>query len=146
MFVYDVLMSGGDSYEPYISNDIHGTFCEMIDMGATSLWEVVGGEERFQCAASLCHGWSAVLNYFAGARVLGVRPLSLGFKTFEVAPRTLGLLNASGVIPTPHGEIIVRWQDDPEKNELKLFLKYPEGLEARIVAPNNRKLIQTDQL
>jgi hypothetical protein len=108
MFVYEALLSCGEEYESYIMNDIHGTFCEMIEMGATSLWEVIGGEERFQCAGSLCHGWTAIFNYFAGGQILGVRPLSPGFKTFEVAPKILGLSQASGVVPTPYGNIEIR--------------------------------------
>jgi hypothetical protein len=140
MFVYDALLTCGDAYEPYIFSDIHGTFCEMIYMGATSLWEVIGGEERFQCAGSLCHGWTAVFNYFAGARLLGVRPLTPGFKEFVVEPVLLGLSKAKGTIPTPYGSIEVAWEDDPAKKELQLMLKHPKQIVHRIIAPADRTL------
>ncbi len=141
MFVYDVLLSGDTSYESYILNDIHGTFCEMLEMGATSLWEVIGGEERFQCAGSLCHGWTAVLNYFAGSRILGVRPLSPGFRTFEVAPRILGIKKAKGTIPTPEGCIEIEWQDIPSENKFRLWLHHPKNLIPTIKSPDGRELI-----
>jgi hypothetical protein len=112
----------------------------MIEMGATSLWEVIGGEERFYGAGSLCHGWSAVFNYFAGANILGVRPLTPGFKTFAVAPRILGLSNASGIVPTPYGQVEVKWQDNAAKKEFELFVKHPKEIKAHVVAPEDRKL------
>lgn len=145
MFIYDVLLSFVDTYESWVLNDIQGTFCEMIEMGATSLWEVIGGEERFQCAGSLCHGWSAVFNYIAGAQILGVRPLSPGFKTFAVAPRILGMPCASGMIPTPYGPIQVRWRDNPAAGVFELFLKHPNTLEVEITAPFNRTLKLLDK-
>jgi alpha-L-rhamnosidase len=140
MFVYDALLSCGNAYESYILYDFHGTFCEMIEMGATSLWEVIGGEERFQCAGSLCHGWTAVFNYFAGARILGVRPLVPGFKEFTVEPVLLGLSKAKGVIPTPYGPIEAAWDDNPVKKEFHLTLRHSKEIVPRITAPTGRTL------
>jgi len=140
IFIYDVLLSAGDMYESHVINNLHGTFSEMLDMGATSLWEVIGGEERFQCAGSLCHGWTAVCNYFAGRHVLGIMPLEPGFSSFSFSPHVMGLPHAEGIIPTPHGPITVKWRDVPEKNILDVEITYPKKSKIKMIEPMNRKI------
>ena len=57
-------------------------------------------------SGSKCHAWSATPTFDLTAYVLGVRPLSPGFRTVEIAPRFgEDLQNLRGRVPTPHGMI-----------------------------------------
>ncbi len=113
---------------------VRGVYGGMVMNGATSLWEVADksamapglendsgrghareripyeGDDMFAEAGSLCHGWSAVPIWLNMAYILGVCPLTPGFKTFAVEPHPCGLPGASGSIPTPHGQIHVAWE------------------------------------
>ena len=55
---------------------------------------------------SLCHPWSAGVTKWLSEEVLGIKPTSPGFKTYEILPH-LGrtLTNVSGKTPTPVGII-----------------------------------------
>ena len=44
-------------------NNVAEIFGGMLLRGATSFWETEKGEEDFDGAGSLCHGWSAVACY-----------------------------------------------------------------------------------
>jgi hypothetical protein len=57
---------------------------------------------------SLCHAWSSGPAALLPQLVLGVRPLTDGWATFEVAPQRGDLEWASATVPTPHGVISVR--------------------------------------
>lgn len=94
--------------------------------GATSLWETRHGDNDFECAGSLCHGWSAVMPYFCRHVLLGVTPLEPGFRKFEVRPYAADLNKASGSVPTPHGPIHVEWIRSGAG--LKVKVSHPAGL------------------
>ena len=110
----------------------------MLSSGATSLWEVRDGAEAFSGAGSLCHAWSSVCNYVAGAHILGIRPLSPGFERFAVAPVTGGLTRASGVVPTVQGPIHVSWQDTGQRFKLKL--RHPKSARPELKLPGHRQI------
>jgi hypothetical protein len=55
---------------------------------------------------SLCHPWGGGVTKWLSEEVLGIKPTSPGFSTFDVTPhpgRTL--TSVSGTTPTPHGNI-----------------------------------------
>ena len=118
---------------------------KMLFSGATSLWETPFGTDDFRAAGSLCHAWSSIHVYWAGAGVLGVEPLEPGFKRFRVSPRTGELDRAQGVVPTPAGDISVKWQ----KVHCKLMLEitHPQALKPEFqgdfsaVICNGRKIL-----
>jgi hypothetical protein len=60
-----------------------------------------------QCGyTSLCHPWGGGVTKWLSEEVLGIRPTSPGFSTFDVTPhpgRTIS--SVSGKTPTPHGTI-----------------------------------------
>jgi len=107
LFVYEALLKTDINYLTFVLNDIRDKFGGMIKKGATSLWETINGAEAFSRAGSLCHGWSSIFNYIAGAYILGVKPLEPGFKKFTKISRITKSLNASGTIPAPSGKIII---------------------------------------
>ena len=47
----------------YVLEDCMGIFGKMLLSGATSFWETGYGDEDFDDAGSLCHGWSSVACY-----------------------------------------------------------------------------------
>jgi len=59
-FKYDALLKVDSNYQQCIVKEICDTYKVMLDNGATSVWEVLGGAESFGKAGSLCHGWSAI--------------------------------------------------------------------------------------
>ncbi len=65
-----------------------------------------------------CHGWSAVMLYEFPSVVLGVKPIEQGYAKAQIKPFTKGLEFAEGTVPTPYGNISVKW----EKKEKKTIL------------------------
>lgn len=86
----------------------------MLEAGATTFWETFDpneqGQERYAMygrpfGKSLCHAWGANPVYLFGKYLLGVRPLSPGYKTYEISPSLGGLDWIDGKVPTPSGSI-----------------------------------------
>ena len=67
-----------------------GSWCEKWDRGTGN--EVPGPE------------------YYLGSEVLGVRPVSSGYETVEVAPQFAGIDRAEGAVPTCCGMVRVAWR------------------------------------
>jgi alpha-L-rhamnosidase len=111
-------------------NDVYET---MLQKGATTFWETNDGAAAFDDAGSLCHAWSSIHVYYYGALVLGVRPLTAGFKKFEVKPYAGKLNYAKGSVPTPVGEIQIEWRKGSD-NSLKLKVSHPTGLTPQIAS------------
>lgn len=64
-FQYDALLQiNKQKYREFILEDIEKTYQKMLDAGATSFWETEQGENDFEGAGSLCHGWSAMPIYY----------------------------------------------------------------------------------
>ena len=71
-------------------NRRHGSFATMLDRGATTLWE---GFDQFGIGdppdvrvRSYSHPMQGGFLSFLYERVAGIRPLSPGYETFEIAP------------------------------------------------------------
>lgn len=64
-FKYDALLLVDEQrYAPYVIKTLETVYKRMLDAGATSFWEDVGGANDFNKAGSLCHGWSAMPVYY----------------------------------------------------------------------------------
>lgn len=90
-----------------------GAWRRMAFSGATTMWETAAGGDDFNYAGSLCHGWSALPVYYHQAALLGVYPLAPGFAKFAIAITPAGHARAEGVVPTPRGNIFLRWEKTP---------------------------------
>lgn len=86
----------------------------MISLGATTIWEAYDptqtGDEHYAMygrpfGKSLCHAWGANPVYLFGKYLLGVKPLSPGYKTYLIEPSLAGLQWIKGRVPTPEGNI-----------------------------------------
>jgi hypothetical protein len=99
--------------------------------GTTTIWECVvdqKGKSAFNGAGSMCHGFSTTPIDFFQSVILGVRAIEPGFRRCLVAPQALDLDQASGTIPTPHGNIDVSWKRD--RGQMELVLDVPQGVTA----------------
>ena len=64
-FVYDALLQvDRDRYKNFVLTDIDSRCGYMLNQGATTFWETMGGWRSFENAGSLCHGWSAMAVYY----------------------------------------------------------------------------------
>jgi alpha-L-rhamnosidase len=90
------------------------TFFEVYRPSWNAILEKNGAPVNNQCGyTSLTHPWSAGVTQWLSAEVLGIRPLSPGFTTFEITPQ-LGsdLTWVKGAMPTPHGPIDLQCNPD----------------------------------
>lgn len=64
-FKYDaLLMVDRARYQNDILDTIERQYKTMLDAGATTVWEDLGGERSYDGKGSLCHGWSALPVYY----------------------------------------------------------------------------------
>ena len=106
-------------------DDIRRTWGYMLDQGATTFWERL----PIKPGSSRCHAWSVHPVTYLSRHVLGLSPLIAGWKRFRVEPHAFDLTSAEGKVPTPHGDISIRWKRDSERPP-KVELTVPEGCEA----------------
>ncbi|WP_203582407.1 alpha-L-rhamnosidase-related protein [Microbacterium hibisci] len=86
----------------------------MIDAGAATFWEeftdaAASPYEMYRrpYGKSLCHAWSAGPAAVLPQLVLGLAPLTDGWREFTVDPELGDLPWAGAVVPVPHGDIVV---------------------------------------
>jgi len=125
-YLVQALMPCSPAARSYVANLINQNYSPAAFLGATSMWETDRGGSDFAGAASLCHGWSSLPAYFYRAWMLGVRPLSPGYRTFSVSPYCGSWQSAAGEIMTPSGAIKVQWQRND--NGITIELNGPENL------------------
>ncbi|MDO5552914.1 MAG: alpha-L-rhamnosidase C-terminal domain-containing protein [Planctomycetia bacterium] len=125
----------------------------MLDVGATTFWEdfdlawlknagrideltpdgkeSLHGDRGAFCYIglrhSLCHGWSSGPTPWIQNHILGVEPVSPGFKEISFQPFLGDLDWAEGTIPTPHGLIRVRLDKNAD-GTIKSDLTLPDGV------------------
>jgi len=133
LYKFEALLQEKGKYGSSVFSQISDDWSKMLYAGASSFWETEQGQADFDYAGSLCHGWSATPAYFYGAYILGVKPLSSGFKTFTVDPFFESTPQASGSIPTPDGDITVSWQMNMDKNGDKSVI-------GEIICPKSLKI------
>lgn len=100
-----------------------------VASGEPTFWELW----RLGDATSTCHAWSATPTFDLSTEVLGIAPLTPGFRRFRVAPHPAGLEWAEGIFPCPHGDIATAWRQASDRFELTLTI--PADTEAEVVLP-----------
>lgn len=132
-YAWRAMQSASTEAQIGVLNQCLDWFGTMVLKGDSTLWEVIGGGPDFQLAGSLCHGWSSAPLWLQQAYILGIQPLEPGFTSFRVQPHLCGLPHASGVIPTPSGEIHVSWEC--YEKTFRMELKVPKGLTPSLFRP-----------
>ncbi|MHC4122530.1 MAG: alpha-L-rhamnosidase-related protein [Planctomycetota bacterium] len=122
-----------------------------IELGATTFWEVFRPQWKdFMCNngpvpncpcgyTSLCHPWSSGVTKWLTEEVLGIKPISPGFKNYQIIPN-LGrtLTKVKGNVKTPHGQIYASF--DVSKGLCKI--ESPPGTTGDFAIPKVEKTIK----
>jgi len=87
---------------------------------------------RYRDDFSRCHPYGTGPAYELIHYVLGARAATPGWDQAVIAPHGFGLSHASGRVPTPHGDIDIRWEREDTSWSLEVVL--PHGLERAAVA------------
>ena len=104
-----------------VLKDMRSYWGGMLDLGATSFWELYNPEEKGAAhmamygrpyGRSACHAWGASPVYLLGRHYLGVEPTTPGFATYAVKPALGGLGWMEGKVPTPTGPVSVSVRGD----------------------------------
>jgi alpha-L-rhamnosidase len=85
--------------------------------------------------ASLSHGWATAPTPAMSHYVLGVQPVTAGFKTWLVAPQTGDLKWAQGTVPTPQGPVVSRWARGDGNTSFTLTVSAPAGTSGAVRVP-----------
>ena len=146
LYKFEAVLTAGEEFANAVFKKVNNDWGSMLYNGATTFWETLNGQVDFAYAGSLCHGWSAIPAYLFQRYLLGVKPLSPAFKTFQVSPLLSVMDSASGTVPTPYGEIKISWRKSGENykgeiihpEEIKVVL--PEGnIEWKVIKKANNE-------
>jgi hypothetical protein len=83
--------------------------------------------------SSACHPYGAGPAYVLHDLVLGVTPAVPGYRRAVIAPGGLGLTEASGRVPTPHGDIVIAWRRSDAT--FNLCVELPSAVNAELRLP-----------
>jgi alpha-L-rhamnosidase len=135
-YVLDAMAASGHSGEAL--DWIRAYWGGMLAEGATSFWESydlrwpktnphlsLQADGTSGYFVSMAHGWSSAPTAWLTENVLGITPAGPGYDTVNIRPNLLGLQYANGSVPTPHGTISIR-VDEQKGVDLHL----PAGVEA----------------
>lgn len=124
---------------------LHLTWDQMIEprnpFFTGTMWENIGPDgTATESRTSLAHGWASGPTPVMTSYVLGVQPVAPGYRTFTVAPHFGSLRWAEGAVPTPYGQILVRWSRDGQRFSLTVsvppqataFVNLPDGHRATV--------------
>jgi alpha-L-rhamnosidase len=75
--------------------------------GLTSIFNSIDDQGTRRDFVSLAHAWASGPASWLHEEVLGIKPLSAGFRTILIRPDLAGLEFASGTQPTPNGAVSV---------------------------------------
>ncbi|GAB3534106.1 hypothetical protein GCM10027443_20720 [Pontibacter brevis] len=92
--------------------------------------------EQPEPSRSDCHAWGSSPNIELYRIVLGIDSDAPGFSKVRIAPSLGDLKNASGVMPHPKGQIMVKYQVY-KRNKLKAEITLPPGITGTLVWNGN---------
>lgn len=131
---------------------IRKNWSRMLETGVDTLWEAPTPNPNLRVdevgapfdPTSRCHGWTAGPTYALLSGVVGIKPTTPGFNTFEIRPQLANLTFAKGVVPTPHGSIAVSIERKdicyhvkvlvPENTQATLYMRSGDPAENAITA------------
>ena len=99
------------NYEALLSRLTDATtngWANILARGATFTWEVWQPSDAN--GDSMSHGWGSNVLVEIQRWLLGVRPTTPGYATFDVAPPPAGPAWVEGTVPTPRGTVAVGWR------------------------------------
>lgn len=102
--------------QAHVLSEMESYWGGMLDLGATSFWEVydpeVKGNAQYAMsgrpfAKSLCHAWGAGPVFLLGKYYMGIKPLEAGYARFVIEPKLGGLTWFEGTVPANKDDIHV---------------------------------------
>jgi alpha-L-rhamnosidase len=102
----------------------------MVDSGATITWEA--WDQKYKPNQDWNHAWGAAPANLLPRFVLGAQPLTPGWDRALIQPHPGDLRSAHGTVPTPHGELSIRWT---REKHFMLQLVIPAGITAKVELP-----------
>ena len=125
----------GDALD--LINTVWGEMIAPGDDYSGADWEVIdlSGLPGFGAFTSLAHGWASGATPELSAYVLGVRPVTPGYKTWIVQPQPGNLQWAEGQAPTPYGPITVKWGITSDR--LVIEVSVPAGTSGTLAVPKS---------
>lgn len=109
----------------------------MLRVGSTITLEA--WDDEFKPNQDWNHAWGAVPGNIVGRYILGIRPITAGFKQFMVAPQLGYLSFAEGKVPSIVGDIWLKAEQIPDE-QLTLVVEIPNNSEAKVILPNPQSL------
>ncbi|HEY5023819.1 MAG TPA: family 78 glycoside hydrolase catalytic domain, partial [Acidimicrobiales bacterium] len=116
-----------------LTDPVHDGWANILARGATFTWEV--WEPSDANGDSMSHGWGSNVLVEIQQTLLGVRPSSPGYATFDVAPPAAGLDWAGGTVPTLRGPIAVAWRRGGPGGAFVLDVTVPPNASATVHVP-----------
>jgi len=117
-----------------LTDPVHDGWANILARGGTFTWEV--WEPSDADGDSMSHGWGSNVLVEIQETLLGVRPSSPGYATFDVVPPSSGLEWAGGAVPTPRGTIDVAWRRPATTSgEFVLDVTVPPNASATVHLP-----------
>lgn len=101
----------------------------MIRVGSTITLEA--WDLRYKNNLDWNHAWGAAPANIIARYVLGVRPLTPGFREILIQPQPGSLTRASGTVPTPHGSVAVAFERQ-SASACELRVVIPPGSRASV--------------
>ncbi len=147
-----VMASGAPNTQPWFMHWVfqaidHAGRFDRYGIPQMHRWQIVHQTQSFHemwGGGDLSHGWCSTPLVQMSSVILGVKPTSPGFKTFEIRPQLCNLLWAKGTVPTPQGNVTVSWKhkrltdDAPTEmitEEFEFDVEVPPGSVAEVVLP-----------
>ncbi|MEU9446222.1 alpha-L-rhamnosidase C-terminal domain-containing protein [Streptomyces sp. NPDC048304] len=108
------------------------------DPGITH-WEGIGpgGSPYEDAYTSMAHGWSTGVLPALTHHLLGARPTSPGYATWEVRPQPGGVDWATGQLPTPHGPLRVEWENS--SHLFRITVHVPGHTQGSVALPGDAR-------
>jgi alpha-L-rhamnosidase len=127
----------GLAYE-LLRQDSPPSWLTMVDRGATTMWEDWEGVDAQGVPhGSLNHYSKGTVATFLHRYVAGLRPVTPGYRHFEVRPRPGGGITSAGTCHHgPFGPIKIAWRSTDGSMELDLLV--PGGSTATVVMPGGQ--------
>ena len=102
----------------------------MVESGTTITWEA--WDQKYKPNQDWNHAWGAAPANLLPRFVLGAQPLTPGWGRALIKPYPGALTQAEGQMPTPRGELSVRWK---RQKNFTLALTLPAGMTAKVELP-----------
>jgi len=102
----------------------------MVESDATITWEA--WDQKYKPNQDWNHAWGAAPANLLPRFVLGAQPLTAGWGRALIQPHPGALTAVEGRMPTPRGELAVRWT---REKTFILTLTLPAGMTAKVKLP-----------